>query len=97
MVIQEMVDKEEIDLDPYYHAFIDKNHLGDFRFVLVDEEMSQENELSIVDHLVMQAYDSMKIFAGKPEKWFGLDGSVVTHEMVPVIIKPLTPVKLKRI
>jgi KUP system potassium uptake protein len=97
MVIQEMVDKEEIDLDPYYHAFIDKNHLGDFRFVLVDEELSQENELSIVDDLVIQAYDSMKVFAGKPEKWFGLDGSVVTHEMVPVIIKPRTTVKLKRI
>jgi hypothetical protein len=59
--------------------------------------MSQENELSIVDDLVMQAYDSMKIFAGKPEKWFGLDGSVVTHEMVPVIIKPRTTAKLKRI
>jgi KUP system potassium uptake protein len=97
MVIQEMVDKDEIDLDPYYHAFIDKNHLGDFRFVLVDEEMSQENELSIVDDLVMQAYDSMKVFAGKPEKWFGLDGSVVTHEMIPVIIKPRTIPKLKRI
>jgi KUP system potassium uptake protein len=97
MVIQEMVDKDEIDLDPYYHAFIDKNHLGDFRFVLVDEEMSQENELPIIDDLVMQAYDNMKVFAGKPEKWFGLDGSVVTHEMVPVIIKPRSSVKLQRI
>lgn len=97
MVIQEMVDKDEIDLDPYYHAFIDKNHLGDFRFVLVDEEMSQENELPIIDDLVMQAYDNMKIFAGKPEKWFGLDGSVVTHEMVPVVIKPRSSVKLQRI
>jgi len=97
MVIQEMVDKDEIDLDPYYHAFIDKNHLGDFRFVLVDEEMSQENELPIIDDLVMQAYDNMNIFAGKPEKWFGLDGSVVTHEMVPVIIKPRSTVKMQRI
>ncbi len=97
MVIQEMVDNGEIDLDPYYHAFIDKNHLGDFRFVLVDEELSQENELSFIDDIVIRAYDNLKVIAGKPEKWFGLDGSVVTHEMVPVIIKPRNKMVLKRI
>ena len=76
---------------------ITKDDTGPKRFVLVDEEMSQENELSIIDDLVMQAYDNMKVLAGKPEKWFGLDGSVVTHEMVPVIIKPRSTVKLQRI
>ncbi len=96
-VIQELATNKEIDLDPYYHAFIDKHFLGDFRFVLVDEEISQENELSILDDLVIRTYDNLKIVAGKPEKWFGLDGSVVTHELVPVLSKPMSSVQLKRL
>lgn len=96
-VINEMIENKEIDLDPYYHGFSDKHSLGDFRFVLVEEEMSTENELPIFDNLVMDAYEKIKIMAGRPEKWFGLDGSMVTKELVPVVIAPRTDVQLKRI
>lgn len=97
LVIQEMLDDHEIDLDPYYHAFSDKRYLGDFRFVLVEEEITQENELPILENIVIGAYDNLKLIAGRPEKWFGLDGSMVTHELVPVIIKKPSKVKLTRI
>ena len=97
LVITEMIENKEIDLDPYYHGFSDKHNIGDFRFVLVEEEMSTENELPIFDNLIMDAYEHMKILAGRPEKWFGLDGSMVTKELVPVVITPRTDVQLKRI
>ena len=96
-VIQEMLDNHEIDLDPYYHAFSDKRYLGDFRFVLIDEEITQENELPILDNIVLNAYGKMKFLAGRPEKWFGLDESMVTKELVPVVIKRTKDVKLTRI
>ena len=97
MVITEMLENKEIDLDPYYHGFSDKHSLGDFRFVLVEEEMSTENELPLFDNLIMDGYEKMKFLAGRPEKWFGLDGSMVTKELVPVVIAPRTDVSLKRI
>ncbi len=97
LVIQEMLNNHEIDLDPYYHAFSDKRYLGDFRFVLIDEEVTQENELPILDNMVLNAYGKMKFLAGRPEKWFGLDESMVTKELVPVIIKRSKDVKLTRI
>ena len=96
-VISEMVQNKEIDLEPYYHGFSKQHQIGDFRFVLVEEEMSAENELPILDTLVMDAYGYLKTLAGKPEKWFGLDGSVVTKEFVPIVITPRTDIKLKRL
>jgi hypothetical protein len=45
----------------------------------------------------MDGYNYFKVLAGKPEKWFGLDESMVSKELVPVVISPTTEVKLKRI
>jgi KUP system potassium uptake protein len=95
--IREMVETKEIDLDPHYHAFIDKKSIGDFRYVLVEEEMSQENDLPIIEHTIMKVYNAVRYFSGKPEKWFGLDGSMVSTELVPLVISPRVVTQLKRI
>jgi KUP system potassium uptake protein len=97
LVIEDMVKNHEIDLDPYYHAFIDKNYIGDFRFVLVEEEISQENELPLLDELVLAGYDNLKKLASSPDRWFGLDESMVSKELVPVVIKKQSDVKITRI
>ncbi|MBM3937464.1 MAG: KUP/HAK/KT family potassium transporter [Sphingomonadales bacterium] len=96
-VIRELVENKEIDLDPHYHAFIDKKSIGDFRYVLVEEEMSQENDLPIFEYTIMKIYDAVRYFSGKPEKWFGLDGSMVSTELVPLIVSPRAAATLKRI
>ena len=95
--IREMVENKEIDLDPHYHAFVDKKSIGDFRYVLVEEEMSQENDLPIIEHTIMKVYNAVRYFSGKPEKWFGLDGSMVSTELVPLIVSPRVVTQLKRI
>jgi KUP system potassium uptake protein len=97
IVINDLVKSGEINLDPYYHAFSDKNYIGDFRFVMIEEEISQENELPLFDELTLQAYNSVKQTAASPEKWFGLDESMVSHELVPVVIRSQKPVHLHRI
>lgn len=97
LVIQDLVENGEINLDPYYHAFTDKNYIGDFRFVMIEEEISHENDLHFWDELTLIAYSSLKKTASSPEKWFGLDESMVSHEMVPVVIKSQKPVHLTRI
>lgn len=97
LVIEEMVRKGEIRLDPHYHAFNDPNYIGDFRFVIIEEELSVENELPVADQFVMNTYMAIKGLTGSPEKWFGLDESVVTEELVPLVIQPRTRVALKRV
>ena len=97
LVIEEMVEKGEIRLDPHYHAFNDPNYIGDFRFVIIEEELSVENELPVADQFVMNTYMAIKGVTGSPEKWFGLDESVVTEEMVPLVIQPRTRADLRRV
>jgi len=97
LVIEDMVRKGEIRLDPHYHAFNDPNYIGDFRFVIIEEELSVENELPFLDQFVMNTYMALKGATGSPEKWFGLDESVVTEEMVPIVIQTKSVVDLKRV
>ncbi|MFZ9718354.1 MAG: KUP/HAK/KT family potassium transporter [Chitinophagaceae bacterium] len=97
LVIEDLVKNHEINLDPYYHGFSDKKQLGDFRFVIVEEEISQENDLPLPDALIMKAYSWVRKTAASPDKWFGLDYSMVTYELVPVVFKKTAPVKLTRI
>ncbi|MBS3914199.1 MAG: KUP/HAK/KT family potassium transporter [Bacteroidetes bacterium] len=97
LVIEDMVRNGEINLDPYYHAFTDKNYIGDFRFVLIEEEISYENELPLYDEFLLNAYSNLKKLASSPDKWFGLDESMVSKELVPVVIKSQSKVKLTRI
>ncbi len=96
-VISDLLKNKEIDLDPHYHGFSAQNQIGDFRFVLVEEEISAENESSFFDMLVLDGYEHLKNLAGTPEKWFGIDESVVTKEMVPIVLKAPAEVNLKRI
>ena len=48
-------------------------------------------------YLSWTEFDAVRYFSGKPEKWFGLDGSMVSTELVPVIIAPRAQTTLKRI
>lgn len=97
LVIEDLVKSHEINLDPYYHAFTDKNYIGDFRFVIIDEEISHENELPFWDELILNAYSNVKKMASSPDNWFGLDESMVTKELVPVVIRKQQDVALKRL
>ncbi|MBM3399349.1 MAG: KUP/HAK/KT family potassium transporter [Bacteroidetes bacterium] len=97
LVIEDLVKNHEINLDPYYHGFSDKKQLGDFRFVIVEEEISQENDLPFFDALIMKAYNWVRKTAASPDQWFGLDYSMVTYELVPVVFRKTAPVKLIRI
>lgn len=97
LVIEDLVKSGDINLDPYYHAFTDKDYIGDFSFVLIEEEISHENDLPIFDELVLNAYSSLKKTASSPNKWFGLDESMVTNELVPVVIKSKKEVQITRL
>lgn len=96
LVIEDMVKNDEINLDPHYHTFFEDRYIGDFRFVIIEEELSYENELPVFDQFIMNAYMTIKGVSGSPVKWFGLDTSVTTVEKVPIIIRPKGKVNLKR-
>jgi KUP system potassium uptake protein len=69
----------------------------DFRFVVLERFLSFENDLPFVEQMVMKTYFFVKDFTTPEDKWFGLDSSSVKIEKVPLIIRPVENVKLRRV
>jgi KUP system potassium uptake protein len=96
-VIEDMVAAGEVDITSRYESLNKQNVIGDFRFVVLEKFLSYENELSPFERLTMEAYFFIKQFTNTEDKWFGLDSSSVKIEKVPLIIRPVENVKLKRV
>lgn len=96
-VVEDLVEKEEVLLAPRYHSLRDHSHTGDFKFILIDEFLSHENDLSVREQIIMEIYLLVKGFTGSPKNWFGLDSDSVFIEKVPLILRPMKGVNLKRL
>ena len=96
-VVEDMVMNKEVDITSRYESLNRQNITGDFRFVVLERFLSFENDLPLVEQLVMKTYFFIKDFTTPEDKWFGLDSSSVKVEKVPLIIRPVENVKLRRI
>lgn len=74
-----------------------KHLVGDFKFVLLQEILSNESGLSKWDNFITSSKLAIKKITVSPEKWFGIDTSIVRIEKVPIIIGHGEIVKLERI
>ncbi|CAG4990815.1 Low affinity potassium transport system protein kup [Dyadobacter sp. CECT 9275] len=96
-VVEDMVMNKEVDITSRYESLNRQNITGDFRFVVLERFLSFENDLPLVEQLVMKTYFFVKDFTTPEDKWFGLDSSSVKIEKVPLIIRPVENIKLKRV
>jgi KUP system potassium uptake protein len=96
-VIEDMVRNHEVDITSRYESLSRQNVIGDFRFVVLEKFLSFENDLPRTEQFIMNLYFSIKGFTTPEDRWFGLDSSSVKVEKVPLIIRPVENVKLKRI
>jgi KUP system potassium uptake protein len=96
-VIEDMVKNKEVDITSRYESLSRQNVIGDFRFVVLEKFLSFENELPATERFIMNIYFAIKSFTTPEDRWFGLDSSSVKIEKVPLVIRPVENVKLKRI
>jgi KUP system potassium uptake protein len=96
-VVENLVNKKELDITSRYESLSRQNVIGDFRFVVLEKYLSLENDLPWDEKLIMQAYYYIKEFTASEDKWFGLDTSSVKIEKVPLVINPIHNVELIRI
>ncbi|RAK02594.1 KUP system potassium uptake protein [Larkinella arboricola] len=96
-VIEDMVKNKEVDITSRYESLSRQNVIGDFRFVVLEKFLSYENDLPFRERFVMDIYFFVKNFTTPEDRWFGLDTSAVKIEKVPLVIRPVVNVKLKRI
>jgi KUP system potassium uptake protein len=96
-VVQDMVKNREVDITSRYESLNKNNVMGDFRFVVMEKFLSNENDLPFYEKIVLKTYFWLKSISLSEEKAFGLDTSSVTVEKVPLVIAPPKELNLKRI
>lgn len=96
-VVEDMVANKEVNITSRYESLQRNNVVGDFQFVVLEKFLSQDNELPFFERVVMRIYFAIKKAALSEEKGFGLDMSNVAVEKFPLIVAPISSLKLKRI
>ncbi|MBK7682369.1 MAG: KUP/HAK/KT family potassium transporter [Bacteroidetes bacterium] len=96
-VVEELVRNKEVDIVSRYPSLGNRGLTGDFRFVVMEKFLSVDNELPWMQKIIMDMYFLLKRGALPEEKAFGLDTSSVSVEKVPLIVNPVTDLKIHRI
>ncbi|MBP7541806.1 MAG: hypothetical protein KA802_17935, partial [Saprospiraceae bacterium] len=73
------------------------NGVGDFQFIYLEDVLSYESKDKFIEKFILSFQIAVKKLTASPEKWFGLDTSVVKAEKVPLIIRPITGISLNRL
>jgi KUP system potassium uptake protein len=96
-VVEDLVSTKEVDIRSRYYSLSKNNIVGDFRFVVIEKHISNENVLRPFEKIVLNTYDVLKFFGLSEGKAFGLDTSSVTVEKVPLVLNPVGRIKLTRL
>ncbi len=96
-VVEDMVKNKEVDFTSRYTSLNKRNVIGDFKFVVLEKHLSNDNELSPVEQIIMDGHFFLKEISLSEPSAFGLDTSSVIEEKVPLVISPKENFELKRI
>jgi KUP system potassium uptake protein len=96
-VVEDLVKNREVNITSRYESLERNNVVGDFQVVVMEKYLSQDNELSFFERVIMKLYFWLKEASLSEERGFGLDPSNVIIEKFPLIVSPLPDLSLKRI
>jgi KUP system potassium uptake protein len=96
-VVENMVANREVNITSRYESLQRNNVVGDFQFIVMEKFLSRDNELPFIEKLIMKLHFWVKELSLSEEKGFGLEQSNVTVEKFPLIVAPVSKLKLKRV
>lgn len=96
-VVEDLVANKEVNIISRYESLASSNTVGDFQFMVMEKYLSQDNELPFFEKVIMKFHFWLKDHSLSEEKGFGLDLANVTVEKFPLIVAPVTNLKLKRV
>lgn len=96
-VVEDLVANREVNIVSRYESQQKNNIVGDFKFIVMEKFMSQDNELPFFENLIMKLYFWIKELSVSEERSFGLEQSNVTVEKFPLVVAPVSKLKLKRV
>jgi KUP system potassium uptake protein len=96
-VVEDLVANKEVNITSRYFSLERSNVIGDFSFVVMEKYLSQDNDLPFIERILMKFHFWLKDVSLSEERGFGLDTSAVVIEKFPLIVSPVTNLKLKRV
>ena len=96
-VVEDLVRNREVNVTSRYESLERNNVIGDFQFIVLEKYLSQDNDLPIWERLMMKLHFWIKERSLSEERGFGLDSSNIIVEKFPLIVAPVSNVRLKRI
>lgn len=96
-VVEDMVANKELNIVSKYESLQRNTVVGDFQFIVMEKFLSNDNELPLTERLLMRLYFLIKKAGLSEERGFGLDQSNVAVEKFPLIVAPISTLKLKRV
>ena len=95
-VLEELSNKDEIDLVSRYDSLRRHHVPADFHFVVIDRIQNYDFDFPPREQFIMDLYSIIKRFGISEVRSLGLDTSNVTVETVPLYIDKDIPVLLNR-
>lgn len=96
-VVEDLVTNREVNVTSRYESQQKNNVVGDFKFIVLEKFLSQDNELPLIERIVMRLHFWLKQLSLSEERGFGLEQSNVVVEKFPLIVALTTKLKLKRV
>jgi KUP system potassium uptake protein len=96
-VMQELMESKELVLEKTAEMRYCLNPMGDYRFLLGESYLSDENNMPEWKKHLLILYYKLKSLAVKEEEIFGLEKSNVWVEKYPLIVSPLKKISLRRL
>jgi KUP system potassium uptake protein len=96
-VVEDLLNNREVNISNRYESVERSNVVGDFQFIVMEKYLSEDNELPFTERIIMKFHFWLKEISLSEERGFGLDSANVTVEKFPLIVAPVTNLKLKRV
>jgi KUP system potassium uptake protein len=94
-VVEDMIDNKEIDITSRYPS-IHGDAIHDFKFVILERFLSYDNEFSGREGFILNSYFNIIRLARSDSEAYGIDSNQAIVEKVPLVVAPVTNIKLKR-
>src|ERR1700744_2249505 len=96
-VVEDMVSRNELDILSRYESLKKFHMAADFQFVIIEKFLSYNKEFNFSENFILKSYFPIKKLAQSEAKAFGLDTSETRVEKIPLIVKPVSNIVLKRV
>jgi len=96
-IVQELAANKELNLHIRPDGSTKYNIEPDFKFVVIEKFISVENEFTLGEGLLLQAYFKLKNLGLSDNKAFGLDKNDVVVEEIPLVYHPVERIELARV